>query len=229
MSWICPYCNHAATIRDHDQTNRSVQISPDPSIGEVSAGLNTVVCPNSMCKKISMEVVLKKNNVRYSSYSDRHINGELIASWQLLPESMAKPLPDYIPKAISDDYLEACLILHKSPKASATLARRCLQGMIRDFWGIKKRTLAEEINTLEEKEKGLKEILDPIREVGNIGAHMEKDVNFIIDVEPEEAELMIKLLEDLFEDWYITRNNREERNKKLKEIAEGKKKLKFPS
>jgi hypothetical protein len=49
------------------------------------------------------------------------------------------PLPDYIPEQIKDDYYEACSILNLSPKASATLARRCLQGMIRDFWGITKK------------------------------------------------------------------------------------------
>ena len=36
-------------------------------------------------------------------------------------------LPDYIPEAIRTDYLEACSILDKSPRAAATLARRCLQ------------------------------------------------------------------------------------------------------
>ena len=45
-------------------------------------------------------------------------------------------LPDYIPEAIRKDYMEACAIIDSSPKASATLSRRCLQGMIRDFWGV---------------------------------------------------------------------------------------------
>ena len=39
---------------------------------------------------------------------------------------------------------------------------------------------------------------------------MEKDVNEIIDIEPEEAKLLIKLIENLIQDWYIARHKREE-------------------
>ena len=60
---------------------------------------------------------------------------EKIKEWQLCPEPTGKPslLKDYILEAILEDYKEACLIKDKSPKAAATLARRCLQGMIRIF------------------------------------------------------------------------------------------------
>ncbi|ASC06056.1 hypothetical protein S101468_01819 [Acetobacter pasteurianus subsp. pasteurianus] len=68
----------------------------------------------------------------------------------LLPFSNAKPQPDYIPKPIREDYYEACKIRDLSPKASATLIRRCLQGMIRDFAGIQKGTLNKEITDLKE-------------------------------------------------------------------------------
>lgn len=55
--------------------------------------------------------------------------------WHLIPPSGAKAFPDFVPAAIRADYEEACLIVDLSPKASATLSRRALQGMIRDFWG----------------------------------------------------------------------------------------------
>jgi len=103
---------------------------------------------------------------------------EPIISWDLRPQSSAIPQPDYIPEQIKNDYEEACSILSLSPKASATLARRCLQGMIRDFWGISKGRLI--------------------------------------------AELLIKLLEDLFQDWYITKHEREERNKAIQQLAQTK-------
>ena len=57
------------------------------------------------------------------------------------PSSLAQKFPTYIPEAIRHDYEEACAIVDLSPKASATLSRRCLQGMIRDFWSIKENTL----------------------------------------------------------------------------------------
>jgi Domain of unknown function (DUF4145) len=67
--------------------------------------------------------------------------------WRLLPASFAKPLPDYIPEPLRRDYEEACAIRDLSPKASATLIRRCIQGIIRDFCGIPGSRLIDEIKT----------------------------------------------------------------------------------
>ena len=98
-----------------------------------------------------------------------------------------------------------------SPKASATLSRRCLQGMIRDFWKIKKSNLFEEINALKDKiPADLWKSIDSLRQLGNIGAHMEKDTNTIIDIDPNEAESLVKLIELLMKEWYINREERKE-------------------
>ena len=51
--------------------------------------------------------------------------------------------------------------------------------------------------------------IDAVRKVGNIGAHIEKDINVIIDVEPREAELLIGLIEMLLKDWYVVREERQ--------------------
>lgn len=64
-----------------------------------------------------------------------------------------------------------------------------------------------------------------VKKIGNIGAHMEKDVNLIVDVEPEEAELLIKLIEDLFEDWYIQRYERQQRLASIVELAAEKERI----
>ena len=69
------------------------------------------------------------------------------------------------------------------------------------------------------------EAIDAIRRIGNIGAHMERDVNTIVDVEPAEAEQLIGLIETLFEDWYITRHEREQRMQSLKALADNKEAL----
>lgn len=125
------------------------------------------------------------------------------------PPYTGMALPDYIPKAIRTDYIEACAVLDSSPKAAATLARRCLQGMIRDFWDVKAKNLAEEINLIKDKIPADQyEVLNGVRRLGNIGAHMENDVNLIVDIDPGEAQKLVKLLELLFKDWYIARNDR---------------------
>lgn len=133
-----------------------------------------------------------------------------------IQERNAREFPEFIPKPILDDYTEAFLIREISPKASATLARRCLQGAIRDFWEVKPGRLVDEIEAIKDKTDQLTwEAINSVRKVGNIGAHMEKDINLIVDVDPEEAKLLINLIELLFQEWYI---NREDRKKRLQSI-----------
>ena len=127
------------------------------------------------------------------------------------PKSIAYKFPDYIPQAIRSDYEEACSIVNLSPKASATLSRRCLQGMIRDFFQVSKANLFEEINAIKDKIPTEQwAVLDGLRRIGNIGAHMERDINLIVDIEPGEAQKLIKLIELLLQQWYIERHNQQE-------------------
>ncbi|MCG9292388.1 DUF4145 domain-containing protein [Acinetobacter nosocomialis] len=91
--------------------------------------------------------------------------------------------------------------------------------MIRDFWKVKEKNLFEEIKAIQDKiEPEVWEAIDSIRSLGNIGAHMEKDINIIVDVEPDEAQLLISLLEMLFDEWYIAANERKERLQKIKDL-----------
>ncbi|HME84618.1 MAG TPA: hypothetical protein VKG91_08740 [Roseiarcus sp.] len=66
------------------------------------------------------------------------------------------------------------------------------------------------------------EAIDHVRKIGNIGAHMEKDIDLIIDIDEGEAKELIGLVELLFEEWYIARNARAERLAKIKQIREEK-------
>ena len=54
-----------------------------------------------------------------------------------------------------------------------------------------------------------------MRGIGNIGAHMEKDINLIVDVDPDEAQQLIVLIEFLLRDWYVGRHEREEHMKQV--------------
>jgi len=51
---------------------------------------------------------------------------------------------------------------------------------------------------------------------------MEEDVNVIVDVEPQEADLLVGLIETLLDDWYVERRKRTERNAALKSVAAAK-------
>ena len=91
--------------------------------------------------------------------------------------------------------------------------------MIRDFWGIQKSRLIDEIEELKSHVDALTwEAIDGLRRLGNIGAHMERDINTITDVEPHEAELLIGLIENLLKDWYIARHDKEERYRLISDL-----------
>jgi len=98
--------------------------------------------------------------------------------------------------------------------------------MIRDFWKIRKRRLVDEVKALEKHvDSTTWKAIDSVRQVGNIGAHMAKDVNFIVEVDEKEAGLLIGLIETLFQEWYIRRFEREESMQALTSMAKEKRKV----
>jgi len=220
FSFVCDFCGQPTTITEPNFSSGEIRFSTDRSEHEwCGFKYGAVACPNPKCKKLTFNLLL----VEFRNFGSGLEPGETIRRWDLLPESSAKPQPNYIPKAIRDDYYEACRIRDLSAKASATLARRCLQGMIRNFWKIKKSTLKKDIDALQnEVDVPTWNAIKAVREVGNIGAHMEKDVNLIIDVEPREAQLLIGLIETLLKEWYVVKHDREEHFKKLEALAQKK-------
>jgi len=221
FNWTCPYCKTKTTINKDDFSKSTSNLIIENNDGTKSADIKWIVCPNPECKQLSLFVSLYElTHIQSQGTWER---GDFIREWTLLPDTKANIYPDYIPVALRKDYEEAYSIYELSPKASATLSRRCLQGMIRDFWGVKKGRLIDEINAIEDKVEPLTwESINAIRKVGNIGAHMEKDINVIIDVEPKEAQLLIQLIEMLFEEWYIHRYERKLKLESIVGMAEAK-------
>lgn len=236
--WTCPHCNQQQTVVREKTSNgiTAFNIGEESAEGELGCFSSAIGCSNPDCGKTTVRV--KIQNICMTYNSSRTI-WELdqgtppLFERQVLPEGTAKPQPEYIPKPLRDDYYEACLIRELSPKASATLTRRCLQGMIRDFAKIKKGRLTDEITTLMKSvELGTAdrsisaesvEAIDHVRSVGNIGAHMEKDINMIVEVDPGEAQALIELVEMLFDEWYGARERRKQRLSKVSAIADEKK------
>jgi hypothetical protein len=234
-NWKCPYCGHAQVldekrVRDHWHTQF---VSGWIEDGYPAIHIGIIVCANDECRKATLETSLAHAVNRGSR--EMEIVGPY-TNWSLLPASSAKPQPDYIPKAIRDDYYEACAIRDLSPKASATITRRCLQGMIRDFCKISKHRLIDEISELRVRvdaggaplgvQSDSLDAIDAVRKIGNIGAHMEADINVIVEVDPDEAQILIELVETLFIEWYVAAESRKKRFGHLKSIAAEKDQLK---
>lgn len=214
--WTCPYCNRATTITSENITTGAPTFNDGNKDGLLALSWNVVTCPNPACKEYEIWAKLYKAT---HTPNTRTI-GEPLLEWQLRPQSSARSFPDYIPKPVLDDYAEACLIRDLSPKASATLSRRCLQGIIRDYWKISKNRLIDEINEIKDKvDLQTWNAIDAIRRIGNIGAHMESDINLLVEVEPHEAQLLIGLIEILLKDWYVARHDREEHLRSIVALA----------
>lgn len=224
--WECPYC-HQKYGRQYIHSDAKVHgFDTNERVGTVALVTKFAACSNPDCREYEITASLhnatltRVESLRMSEYNP---NGEALLSWRLKPQSDAIQFPMYVPKPIVDDYVEACAILILSPKASATLSRRCLQGIIRDFWKISRPRLIDEVNELKGKiEANLFEAIDAVRKIGNIGAHMEKDINMIIDIEPEEAEALKHLIEVLIQETYIAKNDRDQHLRTVIDI--GKKK-----
>jgi Domain of unknown function (DUF4145) len=220
FNWQCPFCGRHTTITSERTYTSTFKFSLGNTHGLQLFHLSVIVCPNEECGEYSL--ILSQQEVR-------ELGGVMHAGatkkeWSIIPPARIKIFPNFIPKVIIDDYKEACLIKELSPKASATLSRRCLQGMIRDFWGISKPRLVDEIEAIKDKVDSITwDAIDSVRKIGNIGAHMEKDINFIIDVDENEAGLLIELIETLIAEWYIARDDREKRMLAIKGIATTKK------
>lgn len=227
FNWTCAYCQHPQVVQDQNAIYTTGRVNVGENATAVDPGywVHGIACQNKDCNKLTLTFALTSGG-KWINGSWRSEKTE--ETWPVLPESSAKPQPEFIPKPLRDDYTEACRIRDLSPKASATLARRCLQGMIRDFAKISKATLDAEIKELQklvEDDKAPRGVtpesvdaIDHVRKIGNIGAHMEKDIDLIIEIEPDEAQILIELVETLFDEWYVAREQRTQRFKGLADL-----------
>jgi hypothetical protein len=117
-------------------------------------------------------------------------------------------------------------VLADSPKASAALSRRCLQHLLRDIAGAKKKDLADQIDEiLPSVPSHVGAMLHGLRVIGNFAAHPIKSTNSgeIIDVEPGEAEMLLETLETVFDFYFVqperTKQRRDAINAKLVEAG----------
>lgn len=219
--WKCPVCAHAAVITESSIDRKSLSLHASKDSTTVVVRAVVVECPNSDCEEQSVRV-----GAYWARYQMIHGTATAIPTapigigqFAFAPTSVA-PLSETVPQSVRSDYDEAYLIRTLSPKASATLSRRALQGMIRDRWGVVKRTLDGELKAIEEYcEPELYQALMGLKAIGNIGAHPEKDADVIIDIEDGEAEELLQLLKYLDEEWYVAREKRKKRLSSIEAMA----------
>lgn len=186
----CPHC-----LKEIHIEWQLYNLGPDV---DYTWGLFRARCPNNDCDKFILRLfgedkTQSGNNKEYLVY----------------PKTVNRaPIPSSVPDKFKEDYNEACAVLNDSPKASAALSRRCLQNLLRNKAGIKKGSLADEIQEVIDSKQMpsyLSESIDGIRVTGNFAAHPIKGekTGEIVKVEHGEADWNLDVLELLFDFYFV--------------------------
>lgn len=209
MNWQCPFCGSYTTITDATRTNDCAVLNHNSKHGSMALVGQSTACQNPDCLELTLTVYWGKPTRTAYGKIEGVDTSEPYSTHRLLPEAALITLPDGVPEEIAVTYRETVLVSPISGRAAAAMARRCLQGIVRDFFAIpenKRGNLGAELSFVKDQiDPDLWDAIQALRSIGDIGAHMDKNVDQIIDVSPDEAQLLIELIETLFKDWYGVR------------------------
>lgn len=233
FNWICPFCSMAQTVVSHKFKQGKICLHIDGQAeGQIGLYTSAIGCSNLDCLKTSVSVKIQaaKNTGKYGSLQFIE-SEEALCDIAIRPFGSAKPLPDFIPEKIREEYREACLIRELSPRASAALARQCLQSIIRDFERVEDENLHEEIAMLKKAIENVNAV--HIADSGGDAAGTPEETSTtaaeqrsanipcFVDADHNDVQELIDLIELLFEEWYAHHNRREQRLAHVSKIAEG--------
>lgn len=220
--WRCPYCGTNTFVTKESISESTIQVNTRSKRGHVGLRVESVACANSDCRELSINVQFGDVALQRST-TGTYLQMQLDRFERaLLPEARLVTLPTDVPEEIAITYREAVLVAEVSGRASAAMARRCLQGIVRDFFNIpnnKRGNLGAELSYVRSSiDPELWEAIQAVRGVGDIGAHMDQNVDHIIDITHDEAKLLIGLIETLFKEWYEARGTRRTATAALREL-----------
>lgn len=229
FNWTCAVCGQPTTIVEANFDSRSTYLDcrVTPKGQAIAIHGRLIECPNPNCRAQHVTVSAHygiRTDANYGSWVKQELDRPVGVGTFTFAPGAARPLSPYVPASVSEDFVEANLILQLSPKSAATLARRALQGMIRDFWKVSKGTLAEELSLIKDAcDHDLYQAMMGLKAIGNIGAHPERDINLVISIDSGEAEELLELIRLLDQEWYVSREKKKQRLASVQALAEAKK------
>ncbi len=160
-------------------------------------------CPS--CHKTLVEICEKEVEVLgVVARSECHVI--VVGEWRTQPSPVlpsARQLPAEVPDDLARDYNEAAATLPISPRASAALARRCLQHFCVDYLNAPARDLDKSIAQVVASGRlsHLNRAFDAVRVLGNLAAHPTKSshTGALVEVESGEAEAILAVLHEAFD------------------------------
>ena len=219
----CPHCFKSVHIQldsgsefGTDVGGRVTTISCGRD-GDSSFVFEKTVCP--ACTRLMFAMTIY--TARYNHPASLHPADYDIHRIQIWPRSSGRPpVPPEVPDEYKADYLEACLILNDSPRASAALSRGCLQLLLREKLGAEGKDLYNQIGWVLDNSNlpsSIAELLDVPRVVGNKAAHPKLDnAGEIVPVEPWEAEWCLEVIEALYDHLFVMPAKNQARLKRMK-------------
>lgn len=145
----------------------------------------------------------------------------------LFPRRPAAENIEKVPSPYADDYEEATAIKDISPKGATLLARRISESVLENEHEIDDYRLYDQIGKFIKRDDipaPLRQTADAVRELGNIGAHEQRDdAGERVGVEPDEADFVLSVVKQLFEHTFIRPAKHHEKvselNRKLERIG----------
>ena len=206
---ICPHCGVAYRAK-----NDSIEFYENerPEVGDYVVQVNCVFCP-----QCHQPILTKQDGTIIVSNGYNGPEGVFKPEEELLYPRFPQvhEIDECVPEDFRKLYKESAEVLGVSPRSSATLSRYLLQKILHTELKIEKRNLEEEIKELENKKdipSTFVTLLQALRKIANFGAHPKKSTNSgeIMDIEPGEAEVMLEIIEQLFDYIFIKPKRQEE-------------------
>jgi hypothetical protein len=203
-----------APLPDRSYTNSLSSVFVQAKLAHLAAQVSVdwMWCANVECG----ELVIRLHETRRELFGS-DVPQVTTQTWLGRPRAAVRPINDLIPEGLRRDFGEAAAILDTSPRMSAVLSRRILADVLEEYAGRSEFNLTDRIDAFASdttQPAGIRENLHYLREMGNFGAHTQKnDQAKIIEIERTEAEWTLDVIERLFEHFIVG----PERDRKMRE------------
>lgn len=173
-----------------------------PKLPSSEVTLESMYCANEECKQLVIRVH-ERYNIPPHAVEDP---STLTQTWLARPRGTFRPVDPLVPERFRRDYREATSILDGSPRMSAVLSRSLLADLLEEYAKLSDFRLDDRVDKFRADNKhpsSLREGMHHFREIGNFGAHTQKnDQAETIQVTREDAEWMLDFIDRVF-DYFI--------------------------
>lgn len=206
----CPYCGSNFIIYEGKNffSSRIPLDIEDKKSDILHVVIYHYICSNSECKTPIIIFAVVDNQ-------DRTLRR------YVYPEFKHRDFEPSIPAPLARNFEEAMALAPVNPQTSAKLSHQCIQGMLRDFWGVPPAgTLHEELAQVRDRiDEDTLACLESIYCADSIGMRLEQGADTFVD--SGEAELMLRMVEMLGREWYLQRDQKRSRRAEIVALAQG--------